>query len=401
MTDASPRVQPFPQSRTCPYDPPADLLSLRGQGPIHDVELYDGAPARLVSSYYLAKELLSDPRLSVDRGRPGFPIMSPRLRAAIARKLVLIGTDPPAHTSQRKLVNPEFALRPVRARREEVQRIVDGAVDDLLAHGSPADLVRDYAVPIPSMVISGVLGVPYEDREYFQDAARRMVSAEGPEQAQDAGLRLSEYFERLVSAPEHRSNDGLLHRLAAEHVPTGAMTTRDVVQMGLVILVAGHETSAEMIALGVLTLLEHPALVDELRSAPEKMPAAVEELLRLLSVTDTAGLRVAVEDVEVDDVVIRAGEGVIISSSLANRDPEVHADPDRLDIGRPTHRHHLSFGYGVHQCLGQSLARLELEIAIGTLIRRVPGLRLTRPIDQLPLRDPGTVQGVKELPVAW
>ncbi|WP_086666191.1 cytochrome P450 [Lentzea kentuckyensis] len=398
MTETTARpVQPFPQQRTCPYDPPSGLLSLRGEGPVHDVVLYDGQPARLVSSYSLARQLLADPRLSVDRAAPGFPIMSPRLRAAIAQKLVLIGMDPPVHDVHRRLVNREFSLKHVRARREEIQKIVDDAVDDVIAHGPPADLVRLFAVPIPSMVISRVLGVPYDDHEYFQDAARQMVLAGKPEEAQQAGLRLSRYFAELVARPGHDAEAGLLHRLVAE----GTMSEQEIVQMGLVVLVAGHETSAEMIALGVLTLLEHPDQLAAVRADPAKTTAAVEELLRLLAVTDTAGLRVATADIEADGVLIRAGEGVIISGSLANRDPAVHTDPDQLDIDRPSHRHHLGFGYGIHQCLGQSLARLELEIAFTTLFRRLPGLRLARPIEELPVRDAGTVQGIKELPVTW
>lgn len=395
------RAQPFPQQRRCPYNPPDALLPLRDQGPIHDVVLYDGQPARLVTSYALAKQLLADRRLSVDRSRPGFPIMSPRLRAAIAQRLVLIGMDPPVHDVHRRLVNPEFALKQVRARRTEIQQIVDDAVDDVVAHGAPADLVRLYAVPIPSMVISRILGVPYSDHEFFQEAARKMVLAETPELAQEAGVGLSRYFERLVTAPRHNAANGLLNRLAEEHVANGTMTPQEIVQLGLVILVAGHETTAEMIALGILTMLEHPEQLATLRADPAKMPAAIEELLRLLSVTDTAGLRVALADIEIDDVLIRAGEGVIISGSLGNRDPAVHTDPDQLDIGRPTLRQHLGFGHGIHRCLGQSLARLELEIALNTLFRRLDSLRLAQPIELLPVRDAGTVQGIKELPVTW
>ncbi len=401
MTQAVEHVAPYPQQRTCPYHPPDGLRALPDQGPIHDVELYDGQPARLVTSYSLGKQLLADPRLSVDRTLPGFPIMSPRLRAAIAQRLVLIGMDPPVHDVHRRLVNPEFALKVVRGRRAEIQDIVDRTLDEVVRQGPPADLVRMFAVPIPSMVISHILGVPYADHEFFQDAARRMILAEGPEQTQEAGQALFKYFQRLVATPGHGPEDGLLHRLMQEQVPTGALTPLEVVQLGLVILVAGHETTVEMIALGILTLLEHPDQLARLVSDPSQVPGAVEELLRLLSVTDTAGLRVAVADIEIDGVRIRAGEGVIISNALGNRDPAVHREPDLLDIDRPTNRQHLAFGYGIHQCLGQSLARLELELTLGTLFHRLPTLRLARPADQLPIQDASTVQGIRELPVTW
>ena len=168
----------------------------------------------------------------------------------------------------------------------------------------------------------------------------------------------------------------------------------------MLLLVAGHETTASVISLGVITLLEHAEQLERFRSDPDVVPGAVEELLRYLSIIDSGPQRIAAEDIEIGGVHVDAGDGIVISSSLANRDPDAFPDPDRFDIAR-TPNHHLAFGYGVHQCLGQNLARMELRIALPALFERIPSLRLAVPVEELRLRPAVSIQGVNALPVAW
>ncbi|WP_151772616.1 cytochrome P450 [Streptomyces abyssomicinicus] len=398
----SPSLLAFPQPRTCPHQPPPGYDALRGQGPLAKVALYDGRDVWLVTGYAEARALLSDPRLSSDRTRPGFPVLAPRFRASVARKLPLIAQDPPVHDVHRRLLNPEFSLKHVRAMRPQVQEIVDRFIDRMLEKGPPSDLVADFAVPVTSLVVSRLLGVPVEDQSFFQDATSRLMRATEAGPSQQAGGELAAYLDRLVTRLRTEPGDGVLGRLASQEVEEGRLPHDELVQIALVLLVAGHETTASMIALGTIALLEHPERLAELRADPDVLPGVVEELLRLLAVTDLAGSRVAVEDIAIAGHTIRAGDGVLVSGTLANRDPDVHADPDVFDPKRAG-RSHLTFGYGIHQCLGQNLARLELELAFRSLFTRIPTLRLTVPAAELPVRgtDTGTIQSADHLPVTW
>ncbi|MFD8026713.1 cytochrome P450 [Streptomyces lavendulae] len=393
---------PFPQPRVCPYQPPPEYERLGERGPLSRVTLFDGRVVWLVTGYPEARQLLADRRISADRQRPDYPAVAPRFQAEVAKRLVLIGMDPPAHDEHRQLLNPYFSRKRVEELRPVVQGIVDQYVDRMLEKGPPADLVRDFALPVPSRVISEILGLPAEDLDFFQEASRCLLQATTREESQKAGGELVGYLDRLATLRRTEPGPGLIGLLARDEVGAGRLSHADLVQMALVILVAGHETSASTIALGTITLLDHPELLARMRADPAGVPAAVEEILRCVAVTDLAGVRVATEDIPVAGEVIRAGEGVLLSATMANRDPRVHEDPTAFDTGR-TGRRHLSFGYGIHQCLGQSLARMELEVAFATLFTRIPTLRLAVPADRLPTRPPGsgTVQGVNEMPVTW
>ncbi|MFC0038943.1 cytochrome P450 [Actinomadura rayongensis] len=386
---------PYPQARTCPYDPPPGYRTLPRDEPLVRVTLYDGRAAWLVPHYDDARKLLADPRLSSDRRRDGFPALSRRFEAFRLRPPAFIGLDPPDHGARRRPLIPDFTVRRVAGMRAEIEAIVAEFLDRMLAAGPPADLVEDFALPVPSMVICRLLGVPYDDHAFFQDASRRLLRSDDPDVSVAARDELAAYLRALIEDPERRA--GLLGRLAAADDPPD---TDDLVSSAILLLVAGHETTASMIALSVIALLDHPDQMAALRDDPDLMPAAVEELLRYLSIADIAGIRIAREDIEIGGRTIRAGEGVVIPNSLVNRDGDVFADPDVLDVHRSA-RHHLAFGYGVHQCLGQNLARLELQIALSALIRRVPTLRLEVPRDELPQRGPTTIQGVNALPITW
>jgi len=391
----------FPQARACPYRPPDGYEKLRGPNSLTRVALWDKRVVWLVTGYAQSRQLLGDLRLSSDRSNPDYPVVLPHMAAEVARRqLILMGMDPPEHDVHRRMLNPHFSLKQIRALRPSVERIVNDAVDDVLKSARPVDLVSRFALPIPSTVISELLGIPRADQEFFQEATRRMLQARDHQETQLAGMELVRYLDRIVTEQEKAPGAGLLGQLVA-HVEAGELSHQELVQLSLVLLVAGHETTASMIALGVLTLLEHPDQLARLHADQDLIPPAVDELLRVIAVTDLAGIRVATDDIELDGQVIAKGDGVLISSTLANRDTAVHEEPDEFDVGRPTGRQHLSFGYGIHQCIGQNLAKMELEIAFRVLFDRIPTLRLAVPADQLRMREQVNVQGVLELPIAW
>jgi cytochrome P450 len=393
----------FPLPRRCPFDPPAEYTELRDDHPVLRVRLPDGTPAWLVTRAADARAVLADPAMSADVTRPGFPAAFPAVRvlASLPTRPFFVRTDPPEHDEQRRLVIPEFTVRRVRAMRPGIQRVVDERIDALLAGARPADLVRELALPVPSLVICRLLGVPYEDHEFFEERARVPLAAgSGPAEIEGAFHDLRAYLDDLVARKEADPADDLISGLVGRHLPAGRMTREDVVSTSMLLLLAGHGTTAQMISLSTVALLEDPDQLAALRADPGLLPGAVEELLRYLSIADRIPARVATRDTEVGGVRVRAGEGVLVSLALADRDPAVFTDPDTLDVGRGD-RHHLAFGYGVHQCLGQNLARLELEVVLGTLFERVPGLRLAVPADELPYLPPVGLHGLRELPVTW
>ncbi|MBV8931565.1 MAG: cytochrome P450, partial [Kutzneria sp.] len=215
-----------------------------------------------------------------------------------------------------------------------------------------------------------------------------------------ASDRLNQYMDELVTAKEAAPGDDLLSRLIIKNRQAVTLDHLDLVGMASLLLLAGHETTANMISLGVVALLERPDELAELRTSPGLLPQAIEEMLRYFSIVDTATSRVALADIEIGGITIREGEALVIAVNAANWDDEVFAEPQRLDIHRSA-RHHVAFGFGVHQCLGQNLARLELEIVFETLFRRIPGLRLTVPAADLPYKDDAAIYGIHEVPVTW
>ncbi|MPY44416.1 cytochrome P450, partial [Streptomyces phyllanthi] len=257
--------------------------------------------------------------------------------------------------------------------------------------------------PLPTLVICELLGVPYRDHAFFQQANSVLVSRDcTPEQAKTARLELQDYLDSLVEAKEREPGDDLISRLVIEQVRPGHLTRAELCSTAVLLLLAGHEPTSNMISLGVLALLQHPEQLAELRDSddPKVAANAVEELLRYLTIGHSGVRRVAMEDVELNGQIIRAGEGVVLLGDAANRDEAVFDDPGRLDIHRQA-RHHISFGHGIHQCLGASLTRTELQIVYPTLLRRIPGLRTAIPLEEIPFRHDMAIYGVHELPVTW
>ncbi|GAA2492752.1 cytochrome P450 [Streptomyces longisporus] len=399
MTETEPVA--FPQDRTCPYHPPTAYDPLRATRPLSRITLYDGRPAWLVTGHALARELLSDQRLSTDRTHPDFPAPTERFAAVRNRRVALLGVDDPKHRTQRRMMVPSFTLRRAVELRPQIQRIVDERLDAMIAQGPPAELVNAFALPVPSMVICALLGVPYADHEFFEGQSRRLLRGPTVDDVQDARNQLDAYFDELIDSKlkQPEPGDGVLDELVHLQLREGVLDRQEVISFATILLVAGHETTANMISLGTFTLLQHPEQLAELRDDPELLPGAVEELMRMLSIADGL-LRRATEDIEAGGTTIRAGDGVVFATSVINRDEDVYPAPDSLDWHRSA-RHHVAFGFGIHQCLGQNLARAELEIALHTLFDRLPTLHLAAPADEIPFKPGDTIQGMLELPVTW
>ena len=388
---------PMPRAQGCPFDPPPALRTLQEEAPLTRVKLWDGSTPWLVTRHADQRTLLTDKRISADMTHPTYPRQAPGNAS-----LSFIGMDDPEHSRLRRMVGSAFMVKRVEAMRPAVQRIVDDSIDAMLAGPNPTDLVEAFALPVPSLVICDLLDVPYADHDFFQSNSRTLINRNStPEARMEASGALAEYLGRLVAKKIENPGDDLLSSLGAR-VEAGELTHEGATQMAVLLLIAGHETTANIIALGTLALLRNPEQMALLRETddPRIVASAVDEMLRYLNITHGGRRRVALEDIEIAGQIIKAGEGVVLPNDIANRDSDVYPDPDRIDLTREP-RNHLAFGFGVHQCLGQPLARLELRIAYQTLYRRIPDLRLATDFESVPFKHDGFVYGVYELPVAW
>ena len=391
------------RAQGCPLDPPPDLSALCSEGPLTRVRLWDGSTPWLVTRHAEQRVLLADPRVSADPTRDGYPFQSPGVVTRRGQGLSFLAMDDPEHSRLRRMVTGAFTMRRIEGMRPGIQRIVDALIDEMLAGPAPADLVAAFALPVPSLVICQLLGVPYADHAFFQRISRTLVNRNTPAGvSHDAADELLAYLGRLIERKLAEPGDDLLSRVAAERVATGEMSGPELARMALLLLIAGHETTANMIALGTYALLTHPGQLAAVRASddPQLIVRAVEELLRYLTIVHSGRRRVAIEDIGIAGRVIRAGEGIVMPGELANRDAAVFPDPDRLDVHRDA-RGHMAFGFGVHQCLGQPLARVELQVVYGTLYRRVPTLALAADPARIPFKHDSVIYGIYELPVAW
>ncbi|MEU2714206.1 cytochrome P450 [Streptomyces sp. NPDC007205] len=400
-------VPSFPMARECPMRPPAEYRELRKQEPVSRVRMPDGQLAWLVTKYELARKLLVDPRVSADRRHPAFPgRLTAEQRSAVQRirrlsiRRSMIHLDGAEHGSHRKILTGEFSLRRIAALRPRIQEIVDQSIDDLLAAPQPADLVEHVSQAVPSLVICELLGVSYEQRHDFHEWARKLISRTiSTEERTAASDALNDCLEALVTEKEQgEPTDDVIGRLIARNRETPVMTHDEIVGTAVMLLVAGHQTTANMISLGTVALLANPEHKAQVTADSSLLPSAIEEMLRYFSIVENAPARVATEDIELGGVTIRKDEGIMVSSLAADWDDEVFENPDQLDFHRGA-RHHVAFGYGVHQCLGQNLARVELEIVFETLFRRVPSLSLAVPADDLPYKNDAGIYGIYQVPV--
>ncbi|MER7230253.1 cytochrome P450 [Streptomyces olivaceus] len=391
----------FPIRRGCPFAEPKEYATLRTEDPVARVTLPTKREAWAVSRYDDVRELLSDPRVSADIRRPNFPALGEGEQEAGARFRPFIRTDAPEHTRYRRMLLPVFTVRRVRAMRPAVQARVDEILDGMLAAGGPTDFVSAYANAVSTSVICELLGIPRENLEFFRDVTRVSGSRTSTaEQVSEALGGLFGLLAELIAERREEPRDDLISKLVTDHLLPGHVTTDQLLSTLGITINAGRETTTSMIALSTLLLLDRPELTAELRRDASLMPAAVDELLRVLSVADSIPLRVAAEDIELSGRTVPADDGVIALLAGANHDPEQFDDPEKVDFHR-TDNHHVAFGYGVHQCVGQHLARLELEVALETLLRRVPTLRLAGDRDQVAFKHDSATFGLEELLVTW
>ncbi|MFT7841062.1 cytochrome P450 [Saccharothrix sp. BKS2] len=387
----------YPIPRRPGFDPPDEFAALRATAPVCPVSLRHGQEALLVTRYDDVRAVLRDhERFSSDPARPGFPQLRPVVDRKAAPGSFLV-TDPPEHTRYRKMLTGEFTVRRMNELRPHVERITREHLDALLAGPRPADLVAGFALPVPSDVICLLLGVPVEDQEFFSTRSRAHLNRSlTADQVRTALDELHAYLEDLIRARRAAPGDDLVGRLVADP----SLTVGEAVGMTVLLLVGGHETTANSIALSVLALLRDRAQWEALAADPDLVDDAVEELLRYLSPVHHGVVRAVAGDARVGDCPVREGEGVIASLFAANRDPAEFPDPDRLDLRRSA-KSHLAFGSGVHQCIGHLLARLEMRVALRALVTALPDLRLAVPFEEVAFRFDAPIYGLRSLPVTW
>jgi cytochrome P450 len=381
----------------CPFDPPSELTEARRHAPISPYTFPGGRPGWLVTGFDLVRSVLADPRFSSRKELMVHPTLDyGDLEALPAPPGEFLLMDEPRHSRYRKPLVGKFTVRRMRLLTGRVEEITAERLDAMEQAGPSADLVTAFARPIPAMVICELLGVPYEDRDAFQEQIDSFMNGEtSDEDLIAAYTAVQEYLAGLVAAKRANPTDDVLSDLM-----DGDLTDEELRGMCLILLAAGIDTTANMLALGTFALLRNPDQLAALRADPGLTDGAVEELLRYLSVAKTF-MRAALEDVEIGGRTIRAGSPVVLSYHTANHDPERFADPQVLDLRRRDGGH-LAFGHGIHQCLGQQLARVEMRVALPALVRRFPALRLAVPAEEVPLRpEIADIDGVKSLPVTW
>lgn len=405
-----PDIRPYPFAREsrCPFNPPQEVIDRAAGRPVERVRIWDGSSPWHVTGNEELRQLATDPRVSVNEHLEGYPHWTPAMAETRAhRPRTIVSLDGDEHTRMRRLATRAFSFKRVNALRPAIQEVVDEQIDVMLAGPKPADLVRLLALPVPSRMITGLLGVPYEDHEFFEEAASGgSDTSNTAEEKTRYNRMLLDYMrikleEKLAGPPNADPDRGVIADYA-EYLRSGDITIDEASLMCISLLIAGHETSANMIGLGTLAVLEHPDQLATLRDSndPQVIANAVEELLRYLSIVHRSQRRIAIADIEVGGQTIRAGEGILLDFSGGNWDARAFDEPENLDLTRDSSLH-LAFGFGPHGCVGQQLARAELQIVFNTLFKRVPTLALAVPLDEVPFMSDRLAYGVYSLPVTW
>ena len=400
----------FPFARTCPFDPPPQYAAARAAGAVCAVTLWNGKRAWLVTRHEEIRAVLSDDRrFSGAMAHPDFPAITPARVTVDQNERAFVGMDNPAHDVYRRMFTREFSVRRMQALKPQISAIAERLIDEMVAHGPPADLVAMLAVKFPSLVMSALFGSPYADHEFIiRCAAARHGLTQSTEEAETKARELAAYVRRLIdtkeaaldrkSAMAHAATpdaaaapaapaEDMVTRIIEEHVKPGKLSRDDFAEIGAMILRAGHDTTTNMIGMGTLLLLQNDALRQQLTEHPSRIEGAVEELLRHISPVQFSPRRVALEDVEIGGVTIPKGEGLFMLLGAANRDERVFDRPDEVDFTRDASAH-LTFSFGIHQCLGQMLARYELHIVYAAILRRLPNLRLAVPLGEIRFNVP-------------
>ncbi|EEP81477.1 cytochrome P450 55A2 [Uncinocarpus reesii 1704] len=402
-TEATPPKFPFARPRGA--EPPAEFAKLRATNPVSRVELWDGSHPWLVVKYNDVCSVLTDERLSKQRQRDGFPEMSAGGKAAAKNRPTFVDMDPPDHMRQRGMVTSFFTPEYTESIKPQIQKTVDRYLEEMIKGGceKPVDLVEKFALPIPSCIIYDILGIPFEDSDSLtQWNAIRTNGSSTAAAAATANTELLGYLDKLVDKKIANPQNDLISTLVTEQLQPGNIDKLDVVQISFLLLVAGNATMVNMINLGVVTLLEHPDQLEDLKRDPSLAKPFVEELCRYHTASALATRRVAKVDITLNGQLIKAGEGIIASNQAANRDEDIFPDPDKFDIHRKRGSESaLGYGYGDHRCIAEGLSRAELEAVFSTLFQRLPNLRLGIPHSEIKYSEPTMDVGIAELPVVW
>ena len=390
---------------TYPFDTPAgsdvepEGVRLLARAPVARASM-NGHEVWLALGYHVVRQVLSDPRFSREAAaRPGGPVANP----AGSNPEFLVSMDPPRHTRVRRLMAGAFSPRMVEHLRPGVQRLVDGLLDELADHGTPADLVGLLAEPLPIMVICQLLGVPIEDRPRIRGWAAKLMAdtAYPPAQIAEAMGQVNAYLDELVAVKRQAPDHALISALSAANDGADQLTASELTSNLQLLLIAGHETTVSQLGNSVVTLFQNPDQARLLASRPQLLPGAVQELLRHSRLFSAVLPRVATQDVPLGGAVVRSGQAVVPLIAVANRDPDAFPEPHRFDITRTGPAPHLALGHGPHHCLGGVLARLELQLAIGALWRRFPTLAPAVDLADLSWKSGLAVRALHSLPVTW
>src|SRR3954470_13852159 len=399
--DAATELPPLHMRRDA-FSPTAELREIRETEGVRVFTNAFGMQVYLITRHDDIKAVLSDHERFSNERPPGFAVQgvqSTEEEQAAARAGNLLGLDPPEHSRLRRMLTPEFTIRRMKRLEPRIVEIVDEHLDAMQAAGAPVDLVESFALPIPSLVICELLGVPYEDRADFQARSVRQLDLSLPMPERLEMQRQGRaYMQSLVTRARSHPGEDILGMLVREH--GDELTDDELIGIASLLLLAGHETTSNMLGLGTLALLQHPDQLAAVRDNPDAVGPAVEELLRWLSIVHTAIPRITTTDVEIAGVPIPPGELVFASLPSGNRDPDFIGSPEVLDIARGAPGH-LAFGHGVHHCLGAPLARMEMRIAFPALLRRFPSLALAEDFADVPFRSFHFIYGLKSLEVGW
>ncbi|MDN5913515.1 MAG: cytochrome P450 [Pseudonocardia sp.] len=409
-------VPTMPTERETPLDPAPEYTRFREESPIARVRFPNGMVGWLVTRFEEGSQVFSDPRLSANRpdhqSAEGFTPAEDEeagedVTGGLGPQNTFVLMDEPDHGAYRKLLAGRFTPKSINQKLQPyIDRVVDehlDALEEKVRTDGSVDLIEHLALPIPCLVICELLGVPYRDRDGFHGATEKMMDTAASGADRTEGLQwLVRYITDLVASKRaDPDSEGLLADLVRQSQQEGSvLSDSDLISIGVLLLFAGHDTTMAMIGLSILTLLRNPGQWNELREERTRIRPAVEELLRYLTIVQFGLGRVATEDLELAGAHIAEGDLVVVSMAAANRDPRVFSYPDALDLDREMTRH-MAFGYGVHQCLGQNVARAELGTIIPRLIERFPDMRLAVPADEVPMDITGTNYGLKKLPVTW
>jgi cytochrome P450 len=389
-------VIPARREAHCPLAPPPEFADWRQQPGLRQA-MWNGRPTWVVSRYQDIRAALVDPRLSAETLPDLFDAANDS-----AAPVVFARIDDPEHHRLRRMMTSQFTFRRTEAMRPQIQELVDEYLDAMINKGPPGDIVRDFGLPVPSLVIALLLGVPPEDLELFQHNTSVGLDVNSTDEERAHGfIEMYAYIQQLVARKQREPGDDLISRLITDYVATGQLDYNTVAVNAVIMMQAGHETTANMISLGTVVLLEHPDVYERIGQTDDAavVANAVEELMRYLSIVHAQVDRIATEDLVLGGQQIRAGDRLLMNLPAGNWDTEFVNNPGTLDIARNA-RGHVAFGYGTHQCIGANLARVEMQVAFATLARRLPGLRLAVPPDELKFKD-ADIYGMKELPVTW